>query len=81
MALTVGGLKLWLWSLKANDNDLIVLAQDAEGNVFSPLGECSVGIYHPHNAASGEVTAGREPNRSDEAQEKEPDCIVLWPVN
>ncbi len=76
MALTIAGLKLFLAATKADDNALLVLAKDAEGNGFSPLGYASFAVYHPESTHSGEIYEG-QPVR----EENDVECVVLWPVN
>jgi hypothetical protein len=76
MAMTIAGLKLWLAATQADDNLLIVLSKDAEGNNFSPLAEASFAVYHPESTYSGEIYEG-EPVR----EENDVKCLVLWPVN
>lgn len=77
MTINVGKLKEILAQL--NDDDLVVLAKDGEGNGFSPLNDYSVDIYIATSTWSGE----RHPRtaRTRIFTDKKQDCITLWPVN
>lgn len=74
-----------------NDNDLVVMSKDAEGNGFSPL-EQTVGnsLYTPESTWSGSVSIKelddelKEQGYTEEdcyRDETSKECVVLWPVN
>lgn len=80
MALTLGGLKLWLATQAAkhgiDDNTLIVMSNDAEGNSFSPLAKITPASYHPLTEDRGEIY-----HDAPVREENDERCIVLWPEN
>ena len=57
----------------ANDDDVVILARDGEGDTFSPLDECTLGKYSASTSYDGAVDA-----RS--AKYGAP-CVTLWPTN
>jgi hypothetical protein len=81
MSMTAGELRA---ALKGVDDDvLVVMSSDAEGNSFSPLSDTDVGQYHWQGETtwSGEIL---NPNEQDEDRAWAlglPPCVVLWPVN
>ncbi len=75
---------------KFNDNDLVVMSKDAEGNSFSPLSDHSNHIYVPDTTYSGEIflleltPELKEYGFSDEDIYHGKDgqnAIILWPTN
>lgn len=54
------------------------MSKDAEGNGFSPLAECGVGIYVPYTGWYGEVYGEDEWGGDEEIGQR---ALVLWPVN
>ena len=68
-----------------NDDDMVVMAKDGEGNGYSPLSNVELMRYRPERRWSGEVglreiQAGyTEEDVFDE--DGDVDCIVLWPIN
>ncbi len=75
--------------LRALDQDsLIVLSKDGEGNSFSPVpdkGFCSAGKYYPGSTWHGEFDENSDPQEPPGSADHQPeggvDCIVLWPTN
>lgn len=55
-----------------DDEKIIVMASDPEGNSFSPLADFSIGTYKPENSYSGEFDG--------ESNEKN-NAICLWSIN
>lgn len=73
---------------KENQNRLVVMSRDAEGNCFSPLADFSTGAYEAESTWAGEVgieelTPDLEANGYCELDVKEDGvpALVLWPVN
>lgn len=76
-----------------NDNDLVVLQKDAEGNGYSPLdGADDNSVYIPDSTWSGEVRYKKLTAQMRKAGYTKEDtakvgedgavaCVVLWPVN
>lgn len=76
---------------KLDDNMLVVISKDSEGNSYSPLSEVSGNsLYTPENNWLGEVSikeltpelikqgyTEEDCYKTDESKE----CIVLWPTN
>lgn len=83
--MTVKQLKNKLENL--NDNDIVVMSKDAEGNGFSPLADLSEGSYEADSTWSGEVGLRkltpdlRKQGYSEEDLNNGVWCITLWPVN
>ena len=72
--MTVAELKKHLEKL--NDDALVVLAKDSEGNDYSPLFGYNVGWYSPDNSWSGDFTT-----HEDQKEEGDESALVLWPTN
>jgi hypothetical protein len=73
---------------KYNDNDLVILAKDSEGNGFSHLDDIEDGKYKAETTWYGEVGLRNLTNDLIEAGYSEEDvledgenAIILWPVN
>jgi len=72
---------------KVDQNRIVVVSRDAEGNSFSPFCDYSLGAYVKDSAWSGEVglESLTEENRiagyTEEDVKKGKPCIVLWPTN
>lgn len=78
MALTVREL---IETLQTLDQDqLVVLSKDAEGNNFSPLEDYSTGRYEATSTWSGEVYS-QEDIEEGFGDDGLPTVVVLWPVN
>lgn len=71
---TVGDLIAYLQTL--NQDAIVVLSKDAEGNGYSPLRTVDEDRYIGDTSYSGYVLHGD----SDPANESAP-CVALWPVN
>jgi hypothetical protein len=71
--MNVGELRTLLTGL--DDELLVVLQADAEGNGYSPLDGGEVAIYVPLSTWSGEVY------NDDEKPDDGKRVLVLWPVN
>ena len=69
--LTVGDLREQIADLP--DSLIIVLAKDAEGNDYSPLGCMGTNRYRPHNSWSGNVS--KHPHKDSVP------ALVLEPIN
>jgi len=61
-----------------DEEDLVVLAKDGEGNDFSPLSDSLSCKYKADSTWSGEIFSGDE---EDDAPEGSVDACVLWPTN
>jgi len=61
----------------------VIIAKDGEGNVYSPLDSCSIGMYLPENTWYGSFVTEEEneENEDDDSEEYEENAIVLWPMN
>ena len=90
MAMTIGDLKKQLEQY--DDNDVVVvMSKDGEGNNFSPLSDIEEKIYVPNSTWSGDVYPIEitkemidEGWEEDDDQHNNPEAkkaIVLWPVN
>jgi hypothetical protein len=86
MAMTVADLQAAL-ALLPSDTP-VVLAEDAEGNRFSPLSEAQSAMYAADNAFSGEHymtdeqrAATGEPDEYGAAPDDAVAALFLWPVN
>lgn len=73
-----------------DDNDIVILAKDGDGNNYSPLCETSQDVYEDDSSYSGqtyirELTPGlREAGFTEEDlchSEHKQNCITLWPIN
>jgi len=73
--LIVAELKRFLDTL--NNDDLVIVARDSEGNSFSPLDVVERVYYRPETTYSGDCFAFEE---SDPLDGMEP-AVVLWPIN
>lgn len=60
-----------------DDDRLVVLAKDAEGNSYSPLSDLEAGLYQPHTTWSGDVFLFPESAAGDDVVP----AVVLGPVN
>lgn len=73
----VGALRAALEGL--DDNLLVVMSKDGEGNDFSPLAEVD------HDTNTGYVAdstwSGNVPHPDDYEDGDGVDCVVLWPTN
>jgi len=58
------------------DNFEIIIASDAEGNSFSPLSECWMGVYIPDTDWYGDIVMA-----DDLEEDEELNCAILWPTN
>lgn len=58
-----------------NQNSIVIIQKDCEGNGYSPLSGCEEGIYIADSDYSGIVV---DPDETLEVGVK---CVVLWPVN
>lgn len=54
-----------------DDNDLVILSKDGEGNGFSPLSEAEDNHYEAETTWMGEMTGDGPGER----------CVLLWPIN
>lgn len=80
MSLTVKELKELLNEPGIEDDFIVVLAKDGEGNSFSPVsnseaGCYTIGLYVPDTTYSGDFDADCMNG------EFSPNSIVLWPTN
>ena len=73
-----------------NDNDLIVLSKDEEGNGFSPLADAEEVIYVPNSTWSGDIYYKKlTPELEKEGYSEEDvyfgddaiEAVVLYPIN
>jgi hypothetical protein len=85
-ALTVKKLREFLKNF--DDDTILVLSSDGEGNSYSPIPEkdfFSVGTYLAENTWRGEFYDENSEDEDDEEEYDEEDegvrCIVLWPTN
>ena len=84
--MTVGELKKQLEEM--NDDDIIVMSKNAEGNNFSPLVEIGFDLYLADSAWSGEIRP-REFDKEyfidreeyEEVKKEAVKCVTLWPTN
>lgn len=67
---------------------IVILAEDAEGNGFSPLAEVEDAMYDADTTWSGERymtdearAATGEPDEYSEAPESAVPAVFLWPTN
>lgn len=75
--------------LKEYDDDtLIVMSSDAEGNSYSPLSSFCEGYYAPENTWSGTFFTDEDIEDDEEEEifdeemkEKAIKCLVIWPIN
>lgn len=72
---------------KFNEDRIVILSKDSEGNGFSPLEEASAGSYRPETSWVGEVEsepiADTPPEYIEDDVYRKPGkpAVVLWPVN
>lgn len=72
--MTVGELKA---ALEGHDDDvLVVVAKDAEGNGYSPLVLTEMYYYEATNTWSGEII-----DTDEEVDDSAVPSVVLWPTN
>lgn len=70
MSFTVKQLRAALTDV--DDDFIVILSKDAEGNGFSPLDEVEGPMtYEPDSTWSGEIIENHDNDN----------CVVLWPVN
>ena len=61
--------------LQEYDQDLmVVMSKDAEGNEFSPLSDVTTELYEADSKWSGKILSNKN-------ESYKPNCITLWPVN
>ena len=71
------------------DNAVLILSSDGEGNSFSPIpDDCfySTGVYYPESTWSGSFKddawkEGEDYDAEDYEDRKGKKCVVLWPTN
>jgi len=72
---------------KLNENDIVIMSKDAEGNGFSPLSDLSEDSYEETTTAYGEVGIREltpeleKQGYSEEDLNNGKPCVTLWPVN
>lgn len=68
---------------KINDEAIVILSKDGEGNDFSPLaGEYSQGVYQAESTWHGEFMSEEcEDYEDDPAETSAVKAICLWPIN
>jgi len=75
---------------KLDQNKIIIVQKDAEGNDYSPLEGCDEdNIYKANSTWSSDVfsiewsaeEACMEEEEWEEFKNEMPGCVVLWPVN
>lgn len=76
--MTVGELKARLAML--DDELLVVLSRDREGNGFSPLADTEQATYIAHGSYSGEILEMPGPSYTGDDANLVP-ALVLWPTN
>lgn len=78
--ITVGELKLILDEY--DDNRIVVIASDGEGNLYSPLGNVGWGVYFADSSWEGDFVDVDDLEDDDaiNLEDSEP-AIVLWPSN
>ena len=78
--ITVGELKLMLDEY--DDNRIVVIATDGEGNSFSPLDNVGWGVYFADSTWVGDFVDADDLEADEDinTDESEP-AIVLWPAN
>ena len=68
-----------------DDDALVVMAEDEEGNGYSPLSYGDAGLYHASTTWSGELyyEDGRDEDAEDFCRPPADSvpCVCLWPVN
>lgn len=86
--MTLAELRQQLAALNLPDDTLVVLAEDAEGNGFSPLVEAIPGMYLAETTWSGEHypteeqrLAEDDPDDYSEAPDDAVPAVFLWPTN
>ena len=72
--MTVGELKKLL--SRFDQNALVVLSSDSEGNAFSPFQDASEGVYAADTTYSGQFTSHPEDEIEDGVK-----ALCLWSVN
>jgi hypothetical protein len=68
------------------DDTPVILARDAEGNGYSPVGTVDDALYDPESPWSGQMYAtpamrAAEPGEWDEAPDEAIPAVFLWPTN
>lgn len=65
-----------------DDDDIIVISKDSEGNEYSPLFDADSGFYFEENSWSGDFVTGSdlEDDKDINLSHATP-AIVLWPTN
>ena len=72
-----------------NQDAIVILSGDAEGNRYSPMADISIdGTYIKSSSWRGEVYPRHLTKRlikqgytEEDVSKDGPECIVLWPVN
>ena len=78
--MTVGDLKVLL--NQYNDDFLVVLSRDSEGNSFSPCMAHGDGIYVPQTPSEGMCYASSDPDlKEKEDLSRCTRACVLWPIH
>lgn len=69
----------------ADDDLLVVLSKDGEGNNFSPFcGDTSHSVYTAESTWHGYIQCQEDYENDDKTAkqyEKDVNCLVLWPIN
>ena len=78
MNITVSELKQWLSQF--DDDMLVVLAHDSEGNEFSPLGDYSTGYYIEESMDVGDFVTDEDLKEEDINVDGAPRAVLLWPA-
>lgn len=77
--MTVSELKKYLDNF--NDDDIVVMSKDSEGNYFSPLSDVSEGLYDADSTYNGEFYCDSNIEEDDEWEYEGTNSVCLWPIN
>lgn len=64
-----------------DQDSLVIISADAEGNDYSPMDDYSTGLYWANTTWSGDFHSDREELEEDEEEPSGVKCVCLWPVN
>jgi hypothetical protein len=65
-----------------DDDAIVIIASDGEGNSFSPLADTSEGHYIPENGYSGDFVDLDDAEEDEDINLDDAErAILLWPTN
>lgn len=66
---------------KLNQNALVVMSKDSEGNSYSPLSDAEPRLYVAETTWYGEIVDPENLEDDEEVPDDAVPCVTLWPIN